>query len=112
LNQWRTLALRLQVWDSGSSLIACVCEPRMACFCKESFECLPGFFSSDSFSPAVTIVVSPVITGITKLFMFYIRWISVLKFLYLSLFSAPFSIMFVSDGVATSNSKQFLSSVF
>jgi hypothetical protein len=34
------------------------------------------------FSPLVTIPVAPMITGMTKYFMFHIRWISILKFLY------------------------------
>jgi hypothetical protein len=37
----------------------------------------------------VTIPVAPMITGVTKLFMFHIRWISVLKFLYFNFFRAP-----------------------
>jgi hypothetical protein len=49
------------------------------------------------------------ITGMTKYFMFHIRWISMLKFLYFHFFSGSFCITFLSDGIATSISKQILS---
>jgi hypothetical protein len=64
------------------------------------------------FSPLVTIPVAPKITGVTKHFMFHIRWISVLKFLYFNFFSDSFCITFLSDGIATSVSKQILSFLF
>jgi hypothetical protein len=64
------------------------------------------------FSPLVTIPVTPMITGMTKHFMFYIRWISVLKFLYFNFFSDSFCITFLSDGIDTSISKQTLSFLF
>jgi hypothetical protein len=46
------------------------------------------------------------INGVTKHFMFRIRWISILKFLYFNFFSDSFCITFLSDGIATSISKQ------
>jgi hypothetical protein len=52
------------------------------------------------------------ITGMTKHFMFHIRWISILKFLYFNLFSDSYCITFLSDGIATSVSKQMLSLLF
>jgi hypothetical protein len=58
------------------------------------------------FSPLVTISEAPMITGVTKHFMFHIRWISILKFLYFNFFLDSFSIAFLSDGIATSISKQ------
>jgi hypothetical protein len=60
------------------------------------------------FSHLVTIPVVPMIIGMTKHFMFHIRWISILKFLYFHLFSKPFHITFLSDGI----SKQILSFLF
>jgi hypothetical protein len=47
----------------------------------------------------LTIPVVPKITGITKRFMFYIRWISELRFLYFNLFSASLCITFLYDDV-------------
>jgi hypothetical protein len=52
--------------------------------------------------------VAPMITGMTKYFMFHIRWISILKFLYFNSFSDSFCITFLSDDIATSISKQIL----
>jgi hypothetical protein len=52
------------------------------------------------------------ITGMTKHFMFHIRWISILKFLYFNFFFDSFHIAFLSDGIATSISKQILSFLF
>jgi hypothetical protein len=52
------------------------------------------------------------ITGMTKHFMFHIRWISVLKFLYFNLFSDSFCITILSDSIVTSFSKQILSFLF
>jgi hypothetical protein len=64
------------------------------------------------FRPLVTIPVAPVITSTKKHFMFHIRWISILQFLYFNFFSDSFCITFPSDGIATSISKQILSFLF
>jgi hypothetical protein len=56
--------------------------------------------------------VAPMITGMTKHFMFHILWIYILKFLYFNFFSDSFRITFLSDGIATSISKQILSFLF
>jgi hypothetical protein len=45
--------------------------------------------------------VAPMITGMSKHFMFHIRWISILKFLYF-IFSDSFSIILLSNGIVTS----------
>jgi hypothetical protein len=45
------------------------------------------------FSPLVTILVAPVITGMTKYLIFHIRWIYILTFFYSNLFSVFFFIM-------------------
>jgi hypothetical protein len=55
--------------------------------------------------------VAPMITLMTKHFMFNIRWISILKFLYFNLFSDS-CIKFLSDCIAASISKQILSFTF
>jgi hypothetical protein len=65
----------------------------MAPFCRESIECCPGIVSRYFCKLLLTISVAPVITGMTKHFMFHIFWISVLRFLYFNLFSASFCII-------------------
>jgi hypothetical protein len=52
--------------------------------------------------------VAPMISGMTKHFMFHIRWISIFKFLYFKFFSDSFCITFQYDGIDTSISKQIL----
>jgi hypothetical protein len=53
--------------------------------------------------------VLPKITGITMQFIFHVRWISMLRFLYVNFFSASFCITFLSDGIVASLSKKILS---
>jgi len=61
--------------------------------------CLRNF----CFSALVTIPVVLVVTGMTKHFIFHIRYIS--RRLYFSFFSVSFWITFLSDGIATSVNK-------
>jgi hypothetical protein len=56
--------------------------------------------------------VAPMITGMTKYFIFHISWIYILKFLYFNFFLDSFCITFLSDGIATSVSKQILCFLF
>jgi len=46
--------------------------------------------------------VAPIITGITLVFTFHMRCISVVSSLYFKIFSASFLITFLSPGIATS----------
>jgi len=70
---------------------------------------LSWYYFQIYFSSLVTIPVDPVITGMTKHFIFHSRWISTLTFLYFH-FSAVFSfITFLSDGISTSISKHIWS---
>jgi hypothetical protein len=71
--------------DCSTFLIMCN-VPSMAVFCRESIECSPGIVSRYSFSPLVTIPVASVITGMTKHFIFYIHWMSILRFLCFNFF--------------------------
>jgi hypothetical protein len=43
----------------------------------------------------LTIPVAPMITGMTKHFMFHILWISILRFLYFNFFSASLLLLFI-----------------
>jgi hypothetical protein len=107
LSQWWTPPLRLQY--SACSTFLMMCDvPSMAGFCRESIECCPGIVST-YFKPLLTIPVAPVITGMTKHFILYIRWNFVLRFLYFNLFSVSFCIAFLSDSIVTAVSKQIMS---
>jgi hypothetical protein len=80
LSQWLTPPLWLQV--SAYSTFLMMCDvPSMAVFCRESIECCPGIVSRYYCKLLLTIPVAPMITGMTKHFMFHILWISV-RFLY------------------------------
>jgi hypothetical protein len=46
--------------------------PSMAVFCKESIECCPGIVSRYFCKLLLTIPVAPMITGMTKHYMFHI----------------------------------------
>jgi hypothetical protein len=59
--------------------------PSRAVFCRWSIECLPGIVCSLS----VTISVAPMITGMTKRFIFHNRWICILRFSYFNFFFQP-----------------------
>jgi hypothetical protein len=48
------------------------------------------------------------ITGMRKHFIFHIRWIYILRYLYFKFFSVSFCITFLSDDIATSISKHSL----
>jgi hypothetical protein len=63
-------------------------------------------------SPLVTVPLTRVTTGITKHFMFHIRWISMHNLLYFNLFSASLCVTFLPDGTHTSISVQIFSSLF
>jgi hypothetical protein len=55
-----------------------------------SWYCLQVFCS-----PLVTVPVAPMIIGMTKHFMFHIRCISILKFLYFNFFSDSLCIVII-----------------
>jgi hypothetical protein len=101
LNQWCTSPLRLQASDCSTFLSMCE-VPRMAAFCNESMECLPGNSSRYFHRHLVTVPVAPMTTAVTKHFMFHIHWISMHTFLYFNFFSASLCVTFLSDGSDTS----------
>jgi hypothetical protein len=74
LSQWWTPPLRLQVSDCSTFLMMCD-VPSMAVFCKEYIECCPGIVSRYFCKLLLTIPVAPMISGMTKHFMFHILWI-------------------------------------
>jgi len=88
----------LVVSDFSTFLIMCDVPSTAS---TESFDWFPGIVSRYFFSPLVTIPVAPIIAGMTMHFIFHIRQIFVLGFLYLHLFSASFCITFLSNGIAS-----------
>ena len=71
----------------------------MAVFCSSLTSCFPGmlltYFLNDS-------EIVPVVPGITFVFTFHIRCISIVRSFYFRIFSASFLITFLSPQIATS----------
>jgi hypothetical protein len=64
------------------------------------------------FSLLFVIPLAPEFAGMMKHFIFHIRWIPTITFLYFNFFSASFYITFLSDGIATSINNQILPDLF
>ena len=68
----------------------------MAVFLSSLIPCFPGMVPRYCLKDFEMVTVAPVITGITFVFTFHMRWISTVRFLYFRLFSASFLITFLS----------------
>jgi hypothetical protein len=106
LNQGWTAQLRLQISDCGIFLIMCD-VPSTAVSYRIYWMLSWCYLQTFFFSPLVTIPVAPMITGITKHFIFHPCWISILRFLYFILFLASFRITFLSYGVLRLSIRKF-----
>ena len=62
--------------------------PNMAVFCSSRTSWLPGMLPMYSLNDFEMVPVAPFITGITVVFTFHVRWISIVRFLYFKIFSA------------------------
>ena len=67
----------------------------MAVFCSYLTSCLPGMLLTYFLNYFELVPVAPIITGITFVFTFHMRCISVVSSLYFRIFSASFLIIFV-----------------
>ena len=76
--------------------------PNMAVFCSSLTSCFPGMLLTYFLNDCEIVPVAPIITGITFVFTFHMRCISVVRSLYFSIFSASFLITFLSPEIATS----------
>jgi hypothetical protein len=64
--------------------------PNMAVFCSSLTSWLPGMVLMYFLNYFEMVPVTPIITGITLVFTFHIHYISVVRSLYLKIFSASF----------------------
>ena len=62
--------------------------PKMAVFCSSLTSCFPGMLLTYFLSEFETVPVAPVITGITFVFTFHMRCISIVRSLYFRILSA------------------------
>ena len=76
--------------------------PNMAVFSSSLTPCFPGTLLMYFLNDFEIVPVAPIITGITFVFTFYMRCISIVRSLYFRIFSASFLITFLSPEIATS----------
>ena len=76
--------------------------PNMAIFCSSLASCFPGMLLTYFLNDFEIVPFAPIITGITFVFTFHMCCISVIRYLYISIFSASFLITFLSPEIATS----------
>ena len=76
--------------------------PIMAVFCSSLTSCFPGMLLTYFLIDFEIVPVAPIITGITSVFTFHMRCISIVRSLYFRILSASFSITFLSPEITTS----------
>ena len=76
--------------------------PNMAVFCSSLTSWFPGMSLTYFLNDLEMVQVAPIITGITLVFTFHMRCVSIVRSLYFEIFSAYFLITFLSAGIATS----------
>ena len=85
--------------------------PNIAIFCSFLTSCFPGMLLMYFLNDFEIVPVTPVITGITFVFTFHMGCISIVRSLYFRIFSASFSIMFLSPEIAMSINVHVLFSI-
>ena len=76
--------------------------PNMAVFCSSLTSCFPGMLLTYFLNDFEIVPVAPFITGVTFVFIFHMRCISIVRSLYFRIFSAFFLVTFLSPKIATS----------
>ena len=74
----------------------------MAVFCSSLTSWFPGMLLTYFLNYFEMVPVAPIITGITFVFTFYMRCISIVRSLYFRIFSASYLITFLSPEISTS----------
>jgi len=76
--------------------------PNMSVFCSSLTSCLPGILHTYFLNDFEIVPVAPIVTGISFVFTFHMRCISIVRSLYFKIFSASYLITFLSREIATS----------
>ena len=76
--------------------------PSMAVFCSSLTSWFPGMLLTYFLNDFEIVPVAPIITGITFVFTFHMRCISIVRSLCFRIYSASFLITFLSPEIATS----------
>jgi len=87
-------ALALLFFYVSTFRIMCV-MPNMAVFCSSLTSWFPGTSFTYFLNDLEMVPVAPVITGITFVFIFHMRCISIVRSLYFKIFSASFFIFII-----------------
>jgi len=90
------------LYRSVSTFRSMCVVPNMAVFCSSLTSWFPGTLLTYFLNDFEMVPVAPIITGITFVFTFHMRCISIVKSLYFRIFSAYFLIKFLSPEIATS----------
>jgi hypothetical protein len=69
--------------------------PNIAVFCSYLIPCFPGMLLKYFLKDFEVVPVASIITGVTSVFTFYMRCISIIRSLYFRIFSASFFITFI-----------------
>jgi hypothetical protein len=77
--------------------------PNMAVFCSSLTSWFPGTLLTYFLNDFEMVPVAPIINGITFVFTFHMRCISIVRFLYFRIFSAYFLITFLSPEITSIN---------
>jgi len=77
-------------------------------FCISFISCFPAMLLRNFMNEFEMVPVAPIISGITVVFKFHMRWISVVKALYFRIFSASLLVTFLSPEISTSVKHTFL----
>ena len=64
--------------------------PKIAVFCSSRASWCPGMLLTDFLNDFEIVPVAPIVTGITLVFTFHIRCISIVRSLYFKCFQLPF----------------------
>ena len=85
------------------SIFKSICAvPKMALFCSSLTSWFPGMLLTCFLKDFEIVPIAPIITGITFVFTFHMRCMSIVRSLYFRILSASFLITFLSPEIATS----------
>ena len=69
--------------------------PNVAVFCSSLTSCFPGMLPTYFLNDFEIVPVAPIITGITFVFTFHMRCISIVRSLYFRIFSASLLLLYI-----------------
>ena len=73
----------------------------MIVFCSTLISCFRGMLLRYFLSDIEMVPVAPIITGITVASTFYVRWLSIMRYLYFKILPASVFVTFLYPGIAT-----------